>query len=184
MTVRIRSAAATDTAAILEVHRAAFGSDVEPRLVADLLNAPEAHPLVSVVAEDEGTVVAHVLLTSGLVPGHPEVKVQLLAPLAVLPSHQGRGIGTKVTQAALQEARGAGVDCVCVLGHPSYYPRFGFAPLLPGGPLPLIDPAPEHTDAWMTLFLGVDRPRTASALDGIRLTWAGPLEDPGLWGPD
>jgi predicted N-acetyltransferase YhbS len=184
VTVQIRRATSSDTDSILEVHRAAFDSDVEPKLVADLLNAPEAHPLVSVIAEDEGTVVAHVLLTSGLVPGHPDVKVQLLAPLAVLPRRQGRGIGTKVTQAALQDAREAGVDCVCVLGHPSYYPRFGFAPLLPGGPLPLIDPAPEHTDAWMTLFLGVDQVRTASALDGIRLIWAGPLDDPGLWGPD
>jgi putative acetyltransferase len=184
MTVHIRSAAATDTAAILEVHQAAFDSDVEPRLVADLLNAPEAHPLVSVVAEDEDTVVAHVLLTSGRAPGHPEAKVQLLAPLAVHPRHQGRGIGTQVTQAALDEARDTGVDCVCVLGHPSYYPRFGFTPLLPGGPLPPIDPAPEHTDAWMTLFLGSDRLRTASALDGVRLTWARPLDEPGLWGPD
>lgn len=183
MTGQARSATVSDTAAILDVHRAAFGSDVEPQLVADLLETPEARPLVSVVADDEGMVVAHVLLTSGRAPGHQDVHVQLLAPLAVHPAHQGRGLGSLVTHAALDAARKTGVDCVCVLGHQSYYPRFGFTPLLPGGPQPLVDPAPEHADAWMTLFLGADPLAASSALEGLRLTWAGPLEDPGLWGP-
>jgi putative acetyltransferase len=183
VTLRIRSAARSDLTAIIEVHRAAFGSDVEPQLVADLLVAPDARPVVSVVADDGGIVIAHVLLTSGHAPGIPDVRVQLLAPLAVHPSHQRQGIGTRVTHAALDAARADGVDCVCVLGHPTYYPRFGFAPLLPGGPLPLVDVAPEHADAWMSLFLGVDRLRTASTLEGVRLTWADPLRAPELWGP-
>ena len=75
------------------------------------------------------------------------------------------------------------MDCVCVLGHPAYYPRFGFTPLLRGGPLPLVDLAPEHADAWMSLFLGVDRLRTASTLEGVLLAWARPLHAPELWGP-
>lgn len=182
--MRIRVAVASDTPEILEVHRAAFDSPVEPRLVADLLAAPEAHPLVSMVAEDDGVVVGHVLLTRGRAPGHPDLQVQLLAPLAVHPARQGRGVGTLVTQGALDAARDAGVDCVCVLGHPSYYPRFGFAPLLPDGPLPVVDLPSQHADAWMTLVLGTDRTRIASALDGVRLEWAAPLRSPALWGPD
>ena len=182
--MHVRPATPSDTPTILEVHRAAFDSPVEPQLVADLLAAPEAHPLVSTVAEAEGVVVAHVLLTNGLAPGHPDLRVQLLAPLAVHPDHQGRGVGTLVTSRALDTARDAGVDCVCVLGHPSFYPRFGFVPLLPGGPLPLVDLPSDHAAAWMTLVLGTDRQRIASALDGVRLSWAGPLQDPALWGPD
>ena len=180
----VRDARPSDREGVLAVHRAAFGSGSEAQLVADLLDAPDADPIISVLAEDEGTVVAHVLLTSGQAPGHPEVKVQLLAPWLCLRVTRAEPVGTQVTQAALREAREAGVDCVCVLGHPTYYPRFGFEPLLPHGPLPRIDPAPEHSGAWMTLLLGVDRLRTASALDGVRLTSAGPLDEPGLWGPD
>lgn len=72
---------------------------------------------------------------------------------------------------------------MCVLGTPSYYSRFGFVPLRPRGPLPRVDLAPEHATAWMTLFLSVDHVGTATALDGARLTWAGPRQDPRVWGP-
>jgi predicted N-acetyltransferase YhbS len=108
--------------------------------------------------------------------------VQILAPLAVVPERQGQGLGAAVTQRALTSAGELGVECV--LGHPSYYPRFGFVPLLPRGPLPVVDPAPEHRDAWMTRYLGERPDETASVLDGVRLVWAAPLMQPELWAAD
>jgi predicted N-acetyltransferase YhbS len=181
----IRAARPADREAVLAVHRAAFGSEIEPQLVADLLDASDAHPVVSVLAEDgPGSVVAHVLLTAGSAPGHAEIGVQILAPLAVVPDRQRQGLGDAVTRHALTTAEHQGVRCVCVLGHPTYYPRFGFAPLLPHGPLPVVDPAPEHADAWMTLYLGHQQDETASALDGVRISWAEPLMEPQLWAPD
>jgi putative acetyltransferase len=179
--VIVRESHPSDHSSLLAVHQVAFGSDIEADLVAALIDAADAAPLISAVAELEGRVVAHVLLTSGHAPGHEDLSVQLLAPLAVHPDHQNRGIGTQLTRWALDRSRDAGTDVVCVLGHPTYYPRFGFRPLLPRGPLPMVDPAPEHTDAWMTLLL---QSSAESALDGVRLTWASPLADPQLWGPD
>lgn len=51
-----------------------------------------------------------------------------LAPMAVLPSHQRRGIGSALVRAGLQHCRQLGIGAVAVLGHPDYYPRFGFRP--------------------------------------------------------
>jgi putative acetyltransferase len=99
----------------------------------------------------------------------------------VHPEHQNRGIGTQLTRWALERSRDAGADVVCVLGHPTYYPRFGFRALLPHGPLPVVDPAPEHADAWMTLPF---QPTAAATLEGVRIRWAKPLMEPRLWAPD
>lgn len=183
MNLVLRPAYEGDLAAILEVHRTAFDSDVESRLVADLLVSPDAAPLVSVVGEDDTGVVAHVLLTSGRVPEVPALRVDLLAPLAVLPSHQNQGVGTAVTRHALDSARAAGVDCVCVLGDPRYYGRFGFSPLLPQGPWPPVDLQPEYESAWQTLWLATPGAATRAAVDRVRVQWATPLRAPELWLP-
>lgn len=183
MSLVVRPAHGDDLTAILQVHRTAFDSDVEPRLVADLLASPEAAPLVSVVGEDRTGVVAHVLLTSGRVPQAQGPRIDLLAPLAVLPSHQNQGVGTAVTRLALDSARAAGVDCVCVLGDPRYYGRFGFSALLPQGPWPPVDLAPEYESAWQTLWLAPPADATRAAVDRVRVQWATPFRAPELWGP-
>ena len=180
MTPTTRRATASDSAAIVDVHRAAFSSDVEADLVAALLMHPSAQPVESWVAEIDGAVVAHVLLTPGVVPEGPELSVLLLCPLAVLPSHQHSRLGTELTRAALAAAAAAGVRAVTVFGDPEYYSRFGFESLLPRGPLPAFDVAPAHESAWQTLVLN-DDPSTRSTLDGVRITWAEPLMTPALW---
>lgn len=180
MTFTCRPATPPDTAKLLEVHRAAFSTDVEADLVAELLHATPAASRQSWVADAAGTVVGHVLLTAGDVPGAPDVPVMLLCPLAVLPSYQHAGVGTAVTRAALDAASGTGVQAVSVFGDPAFYSRFGFRSLLPEGPQPAFDVGEAHRDAWQTLELTDDRAAIA-ALEHTRVQWAPPLMRADLW---
>ncbi len=61
-------------------------------------------------------------------PGFPELKIMGLGPMAVIPGHQGQGIGSALVRAGLKQCRQIGFGAVVVLGHPEYYPRFGFVP--------------------------------------------------------
>ncbi|MFF9341161.1 MULTISPECIES: GNAT family N-acetyltransferase [unclassified Streptomyces] len=114
-----------DHAAVREVTAAAFGSPAEAELVDALRADPDAWlPGLSVVAEaPDGSVAAHALITRCRVAGKPAAA---LAPVSVAPEHQRTGAGQAVTRAALDAARLAGERLVLVLGHPEYYPRFGF----------------------------------------------------------
>ncbi|MEU8953089.1 bifunctional class I SAM-dependent methyltransferase/N-acetyltransferase [Streptomyces sp. NPDC048518] len=117
----------SDTAAVHAVHAAAFETRAEADLV-DALRADTAAwlPGLSCVAEaPDGSVAAHALLTRCRVGGAPALA---LAPVAVLPAHQRTGAGSAVVRALLDAARARGERLVVVLGHPSYYPRFGFEP--------------------------------------------------------
>jgi putative acetyltransferase len=183
VSVQVRHALAADLPVILEVHRAAFGSDVEPTLVADLLASPDAAPLISVVGENEGGVVAHVLLSSGRAPGVAELRLSILAPLAVLPAHQNQGLGDAVSRFALAAAREREIGCVCVLGDPRYYGRFGFVARMPDGPWPPAALAAEHHWAWQSLWLTPVPDAIRARLDGVCVQWAPPLQPPELWGP-
>ncbi len=88
----------------------------------------QAHPVVSLVAEAAGEVVGHIMLSPVSLGGHPELRVMGLAPMAVAPAHQRKGIGSALVRAGLEQCRQLGFGAVVVLGHPSYYPRFGFLP--------------------------------------------------------
>jgi putative acetyltransferase len=82
---------------------------------------------VSLVAEVDEKVVGHILFTPAwLENSHIRVEGMALAPLAVLPEFQNRGIGGKLVQAGLHEIQKSNAPFVIVLGHPNYYPRFGF----------------------------------------------------------
>jgi len=114
-----------DRDAVFAVQRAAFGRDDEARLVDRLREAGAAR--ISLVAERGGELVGHVLFSPVRVRGDGgEREAVGLAPVAVLPAHQRAGIGDALVRAGLEACRAAGHDLVFVLGHPSYYPRFGF----------------------------------------------------------
>jgi putative acetyltransferase len=119
---RIRPEEPRDGQAIGRVHTAAFGSGAEAALV-DALRGSE--PWISFVAVNESELVGHVLLSRVDVGGDPALA---LAPLGVHPAHQRAGVGTALTRAALAAAVAANERLVVVLGHPRYYPRFGFRP--------------------------------------------------------
>lgn len=123
---RIRPEAPADAAAVRAVNLAAFEGPEEADLV-DRLRAGGGR-LVSLVAEVRGELVGHILFSEVTVgEARPAVGMGL-APMAVLPAHQNRGIGSALVRRGLELLRAAGCPFVVVLGHPEYYPRFGFTP--------------------------------------------------------
>lgn len=116
-----------DLAAIHRVVETAFGQPAEADLV-DKLRA-NGKVVVSLVTEAEGQIVGHILFSEVTLETNPQaIKVIGLAPLAVLPDWQKRGVGSQLTQVGLAACRAAGYEAAIVLGHPEYYPRFGFVP--------------------------------------------------------
>jgi putative acetyltransferase len=154
----VRPETPSDHDAVRRVLATAFTTPEEADLV-DALRAG-ASPLVSLVAEEDGDVVGHVLFSPITLPDHPERRLMSLAPLAVVPARQGSGIGAALTRAGLERCREIGIGAVVVLGHPSYYPRFGFVGADGHGiGCPFLD-APS--DAWMVLELEPGHLRGAS----------------------
>ncbi len=120
--ISIREERPGDAGAIRDLHTVAFEGPVEARIV-DLLR-DSCPDLVSFVAEDGERVVGHVLFSPVTVETGPDGMG--LAPVAVLPAYQRRGIGSALVERGLAALRDRGCPFVVVLGHPGYYPRFGF----------------------------------------------------------
>lgn len=115
-----------DHAAVHALNRGAFETPAEARLV-DRLRV-EAEPIVSLVAEHAGALVGHILFTPVRLDTVPLLGLMGLAPMAVAAGHRRRGIGSALVRAGLQRCVQLGAVAVVVLGHPAYYPRFGFVP--------------------------------------------------------
>jgi putative acetyltransferase len=122
----IRAENPDDRAAIYDVNASAFETRAEAELVLALRD--QADPVISLVAEVDGAVVGHIMFSPVALQGNADHPVMGLAPMAVAPEHQGRGVGSALVRAGLQRCREMGVGAVVVLGHPGYYPRFGFVP--------------------------------------------------------
>ena len=123
--MRVRSETDADRAAIRAVNEAAFGSSLEADIV-DALRSKRLE-LVSLVAERDGVVLGHILFSPVSLHKHGELKLMGLGPMAVLPRYQREGIGSTLVREGLIRCRQLGVHAVVVVGHPQYYPRFGFA---------------------------------------------------------
>ena len=126
MDLQIRRERPEDRGGVHRVNRMAFETAVEADLV-DALRAA-ASPLVSLVADEDGTVVGHVLFTPVTLSADADLRIMGLAPMAVDPGHQRSGIGSALVRAGLEACRELNAAAVVVLGHAEYYPRFGFAP--------------------------------------------------------
>ena len=122
----IRKEDPKDYAAVHAVNTASFETEAEANLV-DVLRK-EAQPIISLVAEIDGVIVGHILFSPVSLSGFPDLKIMGLGPLAVIPKYQRKGIGTALTETGLEMCKGLGYGAVIVLGHPEYYPRFGFRP--------------------------------------------------------
>ena len=121
----IRAEEQRDWAAVHAVNVSAFETPTEANLV-DALRQ-QAQPLVSLIAENNGVIVGHIMFSPVSLSGHPALRIMGLAPMAVAPEHQRKGIGSALVRAGLEECKQLGFGAVVVLGHPDYYPRFGFS---------------------------------------------------------
>ena len=150
----IRPEGLDDHHAVFEVHHRAFGRVNEARLVEDLRRSPAFISELSLVALDGPRAVGHILMTRMVVrTANASCPALALAPVAVLPELQGRGIGSALVRQGLQGARDLGHRVVIVVGHPGYYPRFGFLPAERFGIRP---PFVVSPGAFMVLELQAD----------------------------
>jgi putative acetyltransferase len=100
----------------------------EAQLV-ELIRASEHYVAdLALVAEEAGRILGHVLFSNVALEGREVLTVLALAPLCVHPERQRQGIGSALVRAGLERADARGAPLVVVLGHPGYYPRFGFEP--------------------------------------------------------
>ena len=167
-TVRVRRerlADPADVAAVRAMSVAAFPTDAEARLLDALRAAGDYDPPRSLLAEVDGSVVGHALLTAVILERPDGTRdanrIVALGPLAVTPGWQKLGIGGELVRAALAQAEQEGAAVVVVLGHPTYYPRFGFRPAREQGLLP---PAPWPDAAWMAHCLPAWTPLDAGVV--------------------
>ncbi len=149
MNMDIRKTTEEDRKIIFQVEDLAFDDPEVPVLADELLEDPTAYPLTSLLAFDGEQAVGHILFTKGWLEDFEELSVSILAPLAVIPSHQKQGIGGQLIRAGLELLKQQEVDLVFVLGHIDYYPRHGFAPALPQGFIPPYPTKQGLEDAWM-----------------------------------
>lgn len=168
----IRSERKEDAEAIHEVNRLAFGQEDEALLVQRIRNSSHFIPELSLVASQKGQIFGHVLFSLIDIEGqHGNRSVLSLAPMAVHPDFQNQGIGTKLVREGLKKCRQLGYAIVIVIGHPDYYPRFGFVPARQKG---LKAPFPVPDEAFMVLEL------VPNALAGLKGTVKYPPEFEGM----
>lgn len=130
--ISIRPERPKDYSAIRRVNTEAFGTPAEGDLVENLRES--GIPLISLVAESEGTVVGHILFTPvRLENDQGPLSIAGLGPMAVSKAQQRKGIGSALVKAGLKACRRAGYVAVVVVGHPEYYGRFGFTPAVRHG---------------------------------------------------
>jgi putative acetyltransferase len=145
----IRLETPEDIDSIRYVNEQAFGQEDESKLIERL----RKHGVltISLVAVQDGEIVGHIAFNPVVIESElSSFEAVALAPMAVLPAYQRKGIGSQMVWAGLEECRRLGHEVVVVLGHADYYPRFGFVPARPKG----IDCEVEvPEEAWMILEL-------------------------------
>ncbi|KAA3614328.1 MAG: N-acetyltransferase [Planctomycetota bacterium] len=181
MEFQIRESLESDSKAIRSVVLAAFGPEEGEEiadLVAELDLDPTAEPRLSLVATNEETIIGHILFTAVKIEADPnQTPCSILAPLAIHPEYQKQGVGGLLIHEGLKQLQESGVDLVFVLGHPSYYPKFGFTPSGYRGldaPYPIL---PKNAEAWMVQEL---RPGILGSVRGT-LICATALDDARYW---
>ncbi|MCC6212108.1 MAG: N-acetyltransferase [Burkholderiales bacterium] len=122
----VRAEEKGDHAAVHALNVKAFESAAEAKLV-DALRE-RAQPVISLVAEHEQKIIGHIMFSPVSLTGQTNAKIMGLAPMAVAPERQRSGVGSALVQAGLDHCKRLGFGAVVVLGHPEYYPRFGFVP--------------------------------------------------------
>jgi putative acetyltransferase len=150
LSITIRLEIPGDASGVRRVHEAAFPGPEEADVVDEIRRASPAGWLSIVALDPAGEIVGHVLLSPCPVEGEAGERVGevlALGPIGVVPEAQFRGVGSALMTAAVSLAIARGVPAIVLLGHPAYYPRFGFAAARALGLEPPAEAWPDA--AWM-----------------------------------
>ena len=162
---KIRFEKPEDIAFIHSVNEQAFGRVSEAKLIDTLRLA--CTDRLSLVADDNGSIIGHLMFTPVVVTdGKQKTEGMGLAPMAVLPSRQRQGIGTQLVDSGLQILKEKGCPFVIVLGHPEYYPRFGFQAASGCNIRTQWDGVPD--EAFMILFMDHEAMKNVSGVATFR----------------
>ena len=175
--MRVRKATRRDFEDIRGIHLSAFPEaerDLVATLATDLLTNETDPPTISLVCESDGVVAGHVAFSPVRIKGHEKLPGYILAPLAILPDQQKRGVGAMLVKEGIRELKTADASICFVYGDPDYYGRFGFQAVTAEGFTP--PHPPQYPFGWQAVILTdcdfKDRPvaiRCVPALDNAKL---------------
>lgn len=169
--LQIRESEARDRPAMDALYGDAFPDENLLPLLNDLLREPTG--VLSLVGVRGATVVGHVMFTACGIEGS-DARAALLGPLGVATAVQRQGVGSALVRDGLRRLQGDGIACVCVLGDPNYYARFGFEP--EAGVLPPYELPAEWQGVWRSLRLGLE-----ARVPRGKLVPPAPWMQPELW---
>ena len=156
--ISIRRERPEDIAVIRTLNETAFDQSAEADIIDALRDV--CADVLSLVAESDDEIVGHILFSPVTIEGGSQSRQGMgLAPMAVTPDRQRQGIGSELVQAGLEILRKQGCPFVIVLGHPAFYPRFGFVPASRYGLISQWEGVPDA--AFMVLVLD------ASSMAGV-----------------
>lgn len=176
--IKITKATEAEYNEVMEIEKLAFGQEKEAGLVADLLLDPTAAPYISLLAYSENEAIGHILFSSVHLEDNTKPLFHILAPLAIKPKFQRKGIGGLLIKKGHEILTEMGSELSFVLGHINYYPKYGYinnaAKLGFTTPYPIPE---EVADAWMVNEL---KPNSIEKYSG-RLIFADALMKPEYW---
>ena len=176
--INIRISGNSDQESIRSVYWSAFPEEereIIAKLAVDLFSKETTPRTISLVAETEGVVVGHIVFSPVVIGDDNEFRGYILAPLAVKPPRQKRGVGSKLIEAGMQQLAEMGVDILFVYGDPAYYRRFGFG----------VDTAEcyippyklQYPFGWQAIALS----ESPSRKSDIKMACVTALSNPALW---
>lgn len=151
----IRPEREEDIKEIKKINDDAFGQENEAKLIAEIRSSDGFVPELSLVAlGDTGQIIGHILFSViHIQTQHEKIATLALAPMAVSPDMQNQGIGSALVRDGLIRSKMLGYESVIVLGHPQFYPKFGFKPAIEKGVKP---PFEVPDEVFMALELERD----------------------------
>ena len=152
MEIEIRKELPQDYQEVHAVHKEAFGQEDEAFLVERIRESANHQTELSLVAIEDSRIVGHILFSIISIEGTdcPDRISLALAPMAVIPEYQKEGVGKALVREGLKRAKELGFESVIVVGHPEYYPRFGF---LPAEDFDISPPFEVPSEAFMAMEL-------------------------------
>lgn len=175
----IRKTNEKDFSDIMMVEEKAFGYDKEAKLTAALLGDETGEPTLSLLAFFENKPIGHILFTRAYIDNMDEEQPihHILAPLAVIPEFQKKGVGASLISEGIKILKESGTNLLFVLGHMEYYPKYGFIPdaerLGYFAPYPIPE---EYANAWM-----VQKLSNNSSIKGGKIICCRELNKPEHW---